>query len=285
MQLGTSSSSIGQCELETTQVQSTVSQPKSAASKLDEELESRRRLMQRTIQKKVAELRAQGADDSVVKSAVNKIKKAEQLKVTKMQQNYERAEKGAKHEVVIIPVEWRRHEQETKTVDEVATAVKQALMSSGLNAWLDGRRQYTPGQKFAYWEHLGVKHRVEVGPEDIKKGTCRIVRADKPGAYLEHQRVEAALNAQAILRALGVFGLSVDVDIDRVSSDSLIPSEEAVMEPQVEAGDWAGNVAIAPYNAPRERKQSMFGPKRGFQGRGGFSRGGRGGRGGFSKPY
>ncbi len=39
-----------------------------------------------------------------------------------------------------------------------------------LDVWVDSRRQYTPGQKFAFWEHKGAKYRVEIGPKDLEKG-------------------------------------------------------------------------------------------------------------------
>ena len=247
--------------------------PVATPTKLEQELESRRRSMQKAIQQKVAELRAQGADEPTVKGAVNKMKKLEQQKILKLVNSFERAEKGAKHDVIIIPVEWRRHEQETEVVDSTAQAVKQALMSTGLDAWLDGRRQYTPGQKFAYWEHLGVKHRVEIGPEDIKQECCRIVRADKPGAYLEHQRLnQVPLNARAIVSALVSLGLEVGVDVDRISDEPILADKDPKPEDAV-AGDWEGNVGFSKPST-REKQPSLFGPKRGF----------RGGRGG-SRPY
>ena len=232
-------------------------------SKLDKELEERRRTMQRTIQQKVAELRAQGSDAATIKAAINRVKKAEQVKVSKLQNNYDRAEKGAKHQVVIIPVEWRRHEQETSLIDDVSGSVKQSLMSAGLDAWLDGRRQYTPGQKFAYWEHLGVKHRVEIGPEDLKKFTCRIVRADKPGAYLEHQRLnDVPLNARAIITALDSLGLKVAVDVSLISEEPILkPNNPTTREVPVEDQDWAGNVSLSA-GAPAPKKPRVFGPNR-----------------------
>ncbi len=246
-----------------------------AASKLDKELEERRRATQRTIQQKVAELRAQGADAAAIASAVNRIKKGEQQKVYKLQNNYDRAEKGAKHQVIIIPVEWRRHEQETAVVDDVSASVKQALMSAGLDAWLDGRRQYTPGQKYAYWEHLGVKHRVEIGPEDLKKFTCRIVRADKPGAYLEHQRLnDVPLNPRAIVTALDSLGLKVNVDISLISDEPILKAAaDAVTGATEEEQDWAGNVALSAGARAAQKKPRVFGPnRRSFQQKNQFRR-------------
>jgi prolyl-tRNA synthetase len=234
-----------------------------AATKLKAELEERRRATQRDIQKKVAELRAYGSSASAIKAAVNRIKRVEQEKVIRIQTRSSRAELGMKHQVVIIPVEWRRHEAETSVIDEVAGAVKQALMSTGLDAWLDGRRQYTPGQKFAYWEHLGVKHRIEIGPEDLKNFTCRVVRADKPGAYLEHQRLPSVpLNARSIVEALDSFGLKVQVDINMISDEPILKLKSKKVENvSEEAADWVGNVALSEESVAT-KKMKCFGSKR-----------------------
>ena len=41
-----------------------------------------------------------------------------------------------------------------------AERLKKFLASKKLDVWIDERTKFTPGQKFAYWEHTGVKLRV-----------------------------------------------------------------------------------------------------------------------------
>lgn len=43
---------------------------------------------------------------------------------------------------------------------------------------LDDREGYTAGYKFNNWELRGIPVRIEIGPKDLQKGTCMIVRRD-----------------------------------------------------------------------------------------------------------
>jgi prolyl-tRNA synthetase len=43
---------------------------------------------------------------------------------------------------------------------------------------LDDRDQYQPGYKYADWEMRGVPVRLEIGPKDIEKDQCVLVRRD-----------------------------------------------------------------------------------------------------------
>jgi prolyl-tRNA synthetase len=43
---------------------------------------------------------------------------------------------------------------------------------------VDARENYTPGWKYNHWEQKGVPIRLEVGPRDIEKNQCRLVRRD-----------------------------------------------------------------------------------------------------------
>ena len=41
--------------------------------------------------------------------------------------------------------------------------------------------RYTPGQKFAHWEHKGVKLRVEVGPREAARKRCTLAKTFQAG--------------------------------------------------------------------------------------------------------
>jgi hypothetical protein len=47
------------------------------------------------------------------------------------------------------------------------------------------RHKYTPGQKYAHWEHRGVKVRVEVGPNEANKNCCTVALTRAPGVPAE----------------------------------------------------------------------------------------------------
>lgn len=96
---------------------------------------------------------------------------------------YEKAaEKGKKHDVVIIPIFWKHEGDQRERVLAAAAATKARMIEkSRLNVWIDSRTRYTPGEKFSYWEHLGVRVRVEIGPKDIATDTCALTLSSTPG--------------------------------------------------------------------------------------------------------
>lgn len=171
-----------------------------------------------------------------------------------------RVELGSQHEVVIIPVRWRQATQKSDFIDRVCQRIKKRLCDVGINAWLDARRQYTPGQKFAYWEHLGVHRRIEIGPDDFDQKVCKIVSSKTPGAYLEHERFVVKLKFTKIVKKLDQLGLTEsiaiypdkkDVDEDLVSAtereigcqfNTPVPSEPVEPLEEEDDDDLAGNM-------------------------------------------
>lgn len=215
--------------------------------------EDRRKEMQRKLQKLVQTMRAQGASEFEIKSEVNREKRKEERKIIALEEKRANEEKACSNDVIIVPVAWKRNHSDKICVDATCDNLRRALHSTGLQPWLDCRREYSPGQKFAYWEHMGVKFRIEVGPDDVIAGVCRVVRADTPGAYLEHQRENPKLNLQAIIETLAKLGL----DKCKTMNTSLMSSESLVEGPKEEFAptapgedDWAGNAVI-----PDKKKQ------------------------------
>jgi len=220
--------------------------------------EDRRKEMQRKLQKMVLSMRSEGYSEMDIKFAINKEKRREERKIVALEEKRANEEKACSNDVIIIPVAWKRNHSDKVQVDVTCDNVRRALYSTGLNPWLDCRREYSPGQKFAYWEHMGVQFRIEIGPDDVLAGVCRVVRSDKPGAYLEHQREKPSLNLQAIVRTLAAMGLEKckDMITDLMSDASLIPSADVPAgEPQDDIG---GNAMIA----SKEKKPAHAGQKR-----------------------
>lgn len=78
-------------------------------------------------------------------------------------------------QTVIIPITFEKTKEDVLAraadlADEIARA--------GLRAKLDDRDEYTPGWKFNEWELRGVPLRLELGPQDVKKGVVTAVRRD-----------------------------------------------------------------------------------------------------------
>jgi prolyl-tRNA synthetase len=77
-------------------------------------------------------------------------------------------------QVVVVPIPYK---VKKVPVEQIATAVKDELAAAGVRVHLD-ERDLRPGNKFYYWERRGVPLRLEVGPEDVKKGQVTAVRRD-----------------------------------------------------------------------------------------------------------
>lgn len=223
--------------------------------------EDRRKEMQRKLQKLVLTMRTEGYSEIDIKHAINKEKRKEERKIVALEEKRANEQKASRNDVIIIPVAWKRNHSDKIRVDATCDNVRRALYSTGLNPWLDCRREYSPGQKFAYWEHMGVQFRIEIGPDDVLAGVCRVVRSEKPGAYLEHQREKPALNLQSIVQTLSSMGLDKckEMNTELMSDASLIeplaadsnnlkPHEEADMD------EVSGNAALG-YRGPVGNKR------------------------------
>jgi prolyl-tRNA synthetase len=79
---------------------------------------------------------------------------------------------------VVLPIWMKDHQM--GALREAGSKLFEALRAAHphLNFRLDERDQYKPGWKFAEWEQRGVPVRVEIGPRDLDKGECVLVRRD-----------------------------------------------------------------------------------------------------------
>ena len=223
--------------------------------------EDRRKEMQRKLQKLVLSMRSEGYSEMDIKYAINKEKRKEERKIIALEEKRANEQKASRNDVIIIPVAWKKNHSDKIRVDATCDNVRRALYSTGLNPWLDCRREYSPGQKFAYWEHMGVQFRIEIGPEDILGGVCRVVYSENPGAYLEHKREKPALNLQSIVRTLATLGLKKcqEMNTDLMSDASLIEALSNDFEDNtdtvVETDDIGGNAAVKTPNTVNSSKR------------------------------
>jgi prolyl-tRNA synthetase len=83
----------------------------------------------------------------------------------------------APYQVVIVPIPPRKgdwNEAILPKAREVATTLK----GEGFRVHLDDREQFQPGYKYSDWEMRGVPVRLEIGPKDVAKDQCVLVRRD-----------------------------------------------------------------------------------------------------------
>jgi prolyl-tRNA synthetase len=80
-------------------------------------------------------------------------------------------------QVVIVPIPPRKGDWNEAILPR-AREVLQTLRDAGIRAHLDDRDTQQPGYKYADWEMRGVPVRLELGPKDVEKDQCVLVRRD-----------------------------------------------------------------------------------------------------------
>ena len=83
----------------------------------------------------------------------------------------------APYQVVIVPIPPRQGDWNEAVLPK-ARQVAAALRAEGVRVHLDDRDTQQPGFKYADWEMRGVPLRLELGPKDIEKDQCVLVRRD-----------------------------------------------------------------------------------------------------------
>jgi prolyl-tRNA synthetase len=83
----------------------------------------------------------------------------------------------APYQVVIVPIPPRKGDW-SEAVLPKAREVAGLLRAEGVRVHLDDRDTQQPGFKYADWEMRGVPLRLELGPKDIEKDQCVLVRRD-----------------------------------------------------------------------------------------------------------
>lgn len=233
-------------DVDTPKLQKQVKSVSNTDSVVSGPYEDRRKEMQRRLQKMTLSMRSEGSSEFDIKQAVIREKRREEKKIIALEEKRANEEKANQNDVIIVPVAWKRNHSDKVAVDATCDALRRALFSTGLSPWLDCRREYSPGQKFAYWEHMGVAFRIEIGPEDIEKGICRVVRADKPGAYLEHTRENPSLNLRDVVSTLASMGLKKckDMNTSLMSSNTLVDKPGAEHHNDLPEDDLRGNAVV-----------------------------------------
>jgi prolyl-tRNA synthetase len=79
-------------------------------------------------------------------------------------------------QVVIVPI-WKTEAEKTAVLER-AQAVAADLRARGLAVEVDDRDGVKPGAKYFHWERKGVCVRLELGPQDLAKGSTMAKRRD-----------------------------------------------------------------------------------------------------------
>jgi prolyl-tRNA synthetase len=85
--------------------------------------------------------------------------------------------KVAPYQVVVVPIPPKKGDW-SETILPKAREVAAMLRGAGFRVHVDDRDQFQPGYKYADWEMRGVPVRLEIGPKDVEKSQCVLVRRD-----------------------------------------------------------------------------------------------------------
>lgn len=117
----------------------------------------------------------------------------------------EEERKGFDHDMVIVPVFWKKEVEQRQRILDAAESIKKDIIALvRFDIWIDQRTKYTPGQKFAFWEHRGVKYRIELGPKEVDNNLCTVCLCEKAGAVA--QRFSVKMDAEVIVKKLRELG-------------------------------------------------------------------------------
>jgi prolyl-tRNA synthetase len=83
----------------------------------------------------------------------------------------------APYQVVIVPIPPRKGDVNEAVLPK-AREIQAVLRAAGIRVHLDDRDTQLPGFKYADWEMRGVPLRLEIGPKDLEKDQCVLVRRD-----------------------------------------------------------------------------------------------------------
>jgi len=101
--------------------------------------------------------------------------------------------KVAPHQVVIVPIPPRKGDVNEAVLPK-CREVQAALRGTGIRVHVDARDTQLPGFKYANWEMRGVPVRMEIGPKDLEKDQCVLVRRDtREKAFVPLAGVAAAV--------------------------------------------------------------------------------------------
>ena len=108
-------------------------------------------------------------------------RKAENASKRRAAQKESKKSKASAPDIVIVPIFWKGEAKQMARVLSACADAEAALADCGKRVLLDAGHTYTPGQKFAHWEHRGVQLRVEIGPREAEKKNCTLARTFSPG--------------------------------------------------------------------------------------------------------
>ena len=163
--------------------------------------EEARRQRQRELQAIAREKQARGQGYSSKSLATLRNRRLQHSGVAAGRGNAKGSRAGRKPEVVVLPICWRSREDEARAVMDAGARARDLLKANDVVCRLDPSQTHTPGKKMRMWEEQGVEVRLELGPQDVRRGTVTLARARGVGEVAE-KRVLKLRQAEELVRAV-----------------------------------------------------------------------------------
>jgi prolyl-tRNA synthetase len=177
--------------------------------------------------------------------------------------------KVAAVQAAIVPIFFNDSKRQ---VLEAATALRDALALAGIRVLLDDREEHNPGWKFNDHELKGVPLRIEIGPKDVAKQQCVLVRrhdgkkifaalggiAEKVKHELDSIQAELLDKAKAFLKDSIVKVTNKDALIKAIEERKLVLAPfccEKDIEEELKAGTGGATSRCIPLDAPAIRDE------------------------------
>lgn len=139
-------------------------------------------------------------------------------------------------QVVIIPIIFKGKEQ---GVLQACERLHETLLTQGLRSHLDNR-EITPGNKYYDWELKGVPLRIEIGPKDVERNECTLVRRDqstKKALLLKDAHIAIQNELESLEKTL----YANAENLLKENMHSVLTVEEAKQKTGIIALPWCGN--------------------------------------------
>jgi prolyl-tRNA synthetase len=128
----------------------------------------------------------------------------------------------APYQVVIVPIPPRKGDVNEEVLPR-ARELAARLRAAGVRVHVDDRDTQQPGFKYADWEMRGVPLRLEIGPKDIEKEQCVLVRRDtREKAFVPLAGLEADVRGR----------------LDAIQRDLLERARTFMADHTTRAGSW-----------------------------------------------
>lgn len=146
-------------------------------------------------------------------------------------------------QVAIIPIPFKGREED---VVNYSRGIYEAIREK-YRVILDDRKDVTPGEKFYYWERMGVPIRLEIGPREVESQTITLMRRDlRERMNIKYEELEKEIN-KIFIEMPKIFLKRSRQILEKMITNcySLEEAAEAIENKKIVRACWCGSIECA----------------------------------------